>query len=74
VPPAGISANILNNGFCVMSQFFLNGVVKKLMLGQRWGASKYSHSKRSHSKYDVVKKCMPGQRVCIADARYMVGI
>jgi len=29
----GISANILNNGFCVMSQFFLNGVVKKLMLG-----------------------------------------
>jgi|TARA_B110000196_G_scaffold277614_1_gene256254 hypothetical protein len=34
VPPAGISANILNNGFCVMSQFFLNGVIKKLMLGQ----------------------------------------
>ena len=32
-PPAGITANIMNNGFCVMSQFFLNGVVKKLMLG-----------------------------------------
>jgi len=23
----------MNNGFCVMSQFFLNGIVKKLMLG-----------------------------------------
>ena len=32
-PPAGITANIMNNGFCVMSQFFLNGIVKKLMLG-----------------------------------------
>ena len=29
----GIVANTLNNGFCVMSQFFINGQLKKLIVG-----------------------------------------
>jgi len=29
----GVLANTLNNGFCVMSQFFINGQLKKLMVG-----------------------------------------
>ena len=29
----GVVANVLNNGFCVMSQFYINGVLKKVLLG-----------------------------------------
>jgi len=29
----GYFANVLNNGFCVMSQFFLNGLVKRALTG-----------------------------------------
>jgi len=29
----GVVANVINNGFCVMSQFYINGVLKKVLLG-----------------------------------------
>ena len=29
----GYTANVLNNGFCVMTQFFLNGALKKIIVG-----------------------------------------
>ena len=29
----GYSANVLNNGFCLMTQFYLNGIAKRMLTG-----------------------------------------